>query len=129
MGQSPASLGGTTDEVEFFDESFLDNFDEFQEKLAAQEYEDNKRELYQQSLDRLTNRDGTLFDYMSGKIAIDESDKYEIDQKLRANRQAEKEKKPIPHESAGKITPTMSLYKDHLKKFGIELDVARFDWR
>jgi hypothetical protein len=37
-----------------------------------------KKELFQESLNTLNQKDGTLFDYLSGKISIDEADKHEI---------------------------------------------------
>jgi len=53
-------------------------------EMAKEIHEHLRSEVYQKSLDHLNNRDGTLFDYLSGKISIDGSDKFEIEKWVRA---------------------------------------------
>jgi len=59
------------------------NIDKKQELIDNDE---QRHAIYQQSLDKLVKKDGTLFDYLSGKISIDETDKLEIERWVRAQR-------------------------------------------
>lgn len=78
-------------EEEVWDEqAFDDDQSEEQKELDVladvEEMLENRKQLFQQSYDLLKNRDGTLFDYMSGKISVDETDKRELDKWIRAQR-------------------------------------------
>ena len=59
--------------------------DKLQEQQADEQeaHEKIREEVYQQSLGVLTRKDGMLFDYIAGKITIDNSDKHEIDKWVR----------------------------------------------
>lgn len=56
---------------------------EFKEAQAERALVKRRKVLYEKSLYRLNNKDGTLFDYLSGKIAIDTGDKYHIERWVR----------------------------------------------
>ncbi len=96
--------------------------DPFEEENKAQAFHQKKREeLYQSCLDRINQKEGLLFDFKAGKIAIDNTDKHEIERWVRAQQSESIEMyrtyaEAIMHPEIGSIKGVQDFVRSKLKK-------------